>query len=220
MRRDGWQELTPNDSPYFGDTNVTYDHCIQNTMFIPYDRRNPDIIPNNTFITPPPPPPIVPYLVEQPYLIYNKNNEFVGFSWNYGQSINLCFTYSPFFPLVLPNGIHTTLSKYISDKAIKVTIYNFRMEEMFTSVAESNDALKSVFIRIDSERSLEMVRGLYYLQAEVYTEDKKDDGSDLSPDGEVTNEFYTELSSFQEAEKQEKQRLILIDPTDLFLQVL
>lgn len=166
-----------------------HDHCIHHSMFVSFDTQNPDIIPNNTYNHYPPPPPPPPHLVDQPYLIYNMKNEFIGFYWYYGETINLNFVYNPMFPLVLPLGQTVPFYKFIEGKTIKVTIYNFRMEEIASNLIPPEAELKSISIRIDPELSQKMVRGLYYMQAEIYTEkddsEKEDDSQSDTTDADI-----------------------------------
>lgn len=138
-------------------------------MFWGYDMRDPDSIPNNTWPPLPPPPPPAIYYIKQPYLLFNCWGEFIGFSWYHGEEVTLGFSYDPDMIFITPAGEQTTFGRYISDKVIKVSLLNWRMEELAVNEIPAGEENKPLKLDIDSELAKKLERGLYFMNIIVYS---------------------------------------------------
>ena len=155
-------------------------------MFESYDATNPNDMPNNMYPPLPPPPPIPVYYVKQPYILYNQFGDFIGFSWYYGDAVTLEFSYDPDMIFITPDGSQTTFGEYLVDKTIQVRILNWRLQEVLTNVIAAESESKAMKIDITPSDSAKIVRGLYYLEIKVQSEDDTTNDADslivLSPD--------------------------------------
>lgn len=66
--------------------------------------------------------------------------------------------------------VYVSAEDFLSDKNLQVTIYNFRMEPIYTKIYEGST---QIIFPIDLELSKKMKRGIYYCELSVFNDDMK-----------------------------------------------
>lgn len=133
-----------------------------NTMFENYRMTPSNYIPTNTKSAVLENPP------KFPLVLYNKFDEPIGFTWNYGDTVVLKF-------ITEGNVVYDELGftedaqTYLSDKMFNLTVYNDRYE----AVAQCKcDAGISVEILSDGFYPKTLVKGVYHLKLELLDEEE------------------------------------------------
>lgn len=98
------------------------------------------------------------------YLRYNKN--FKGF-WNYGDTIELSFNLKK---------VDCDEEDYFLDKKLKITFFNFRMEQVYELIPDQFDVVeddyRKLIINLNSEISKTIFkRGTYFFSVQVVSND-------------------------------------------------
>lgn len=110
---------------------------------------------------------VVPQQVKYPLVSYNKFDEPIGFTWNYGDSIYLEFN-------TTGNVVYDELGytedaeMYLQGKKFKLNVYNVRGEVCAQCEC---DARTQVRILSDSFYPDSLVKGVYHLQLTLIDED-------------------------------------------------
>lgn len=132
------------------------------SMFDNYEYIPEGYTPNNTkYYT------VVPYQVKYPLISYNKFDEPIGFTWNYGDSVYLEFN-------TTGNVVYDELGytedaeRYLSGKKFKLNVYNVRGEVCAHSEC---DAGTKVRILSDSFYPDTLVKGVYHIKLTLIDEE-------------------------------------------------
>lgn len=152
-------------------------------MFDNYNNLNKPMPPASNICPPPPFKPIQPKL---PYEEYNADGELVGYFWGYGDTINLEFLLDGYVTIDEADT-YIEARDFIKNKDIKITIYNFRHEEVASQEFKGNDYQNPTYsraINVDAK-----THGIYYIYSETenggsYT------GVDLPQDYQVGTIYY------------------------------
>ena len=104
-------------------------------------------------------PDIRPCIPTKPLEIYNAKNEFIGYGWDYGDSIILEFITTGEVTFDTEKGdYYEDAAAYLEGKTFNFKIYNFRYEVVFDATV---DAATDVKIEINKENSENLVKGTY-----------------------------------------------------------
>ncbi len=138
------------------------------TIFDNYANISDSYIPTNTETINNDCSKLDPCKAKIPFADYNAAGELVGYWWYYGDTLNLEFTISG--EVIVDQGTdetstYTTAEDYLSDKQVKVCLYNFRMELIDTKVF---DGATTITYEIDEELSKKLVKGVYYCSLSIY----------------------------------------------------
>ena len=133
-------------------------------MFTNYENLSADYIPSNlskAHFKPISYSKLLKTELTKPYELYNAKNELEGYYWYYGDTIELDFSIDG--EVLGINGEHTgqyvTAADYLLNKIATLTIYNFRMEAIYT---KTSNAAEEISLTIDPELSQKLLRGIYY----------------------------------------------------------
>lgn len=96
-------------------------------------------------------------LVKKPLAYYNAKDEFIGYSWNYGDSIMLEFNTSG---EVQYNdlGVWEDAATYLQDKVMILELFDFRCDLVYKSALNSGVCVKFL---LDENVSKRLVKGVY-----------------------------------------------------------
>ena len=138
-------------------------------MFTSYQNLSENYIPNNLAKDKRIPcsyTKLNPCELTRPYELYNAKNELEGYYWYYGNTINLEFEIDGEVLDIQGNGTgeYVPAAEYLADKIATISIYNFRMETIYT---KSIQASENLLIEIDSELSKKLLKGIYYCSLEI-----------------------------------------------------
>lgn len=118
-------------------------------------------------------PDIRPCIPTKPLEIYNAKNEFIGYGWDYGDSIILEFITTG--EVVYEDmdegkvaGSSEDAETYLKNGKFNFKIYNFRYEVVFDATI---DAATDVKIEINKENSEKLVKGTYTFILSLIKED-------------------------------------------------
>lgn len=102
-------------------------------------------------------PDIRPCIPTKPLEIYNAKNEFIGYGWDYGDSIILEFITTGEVTFTDATE-YMDADEYLKGKTFNFKIYNFRYEVVFDATV---DAATDIKIEINKENSEKLVKGTY-----------------------------------------------------------
>lgn len=134
-------------------------------LFENYENIPSSYIPNN--ICPPRQAPSIP---KTPLAQYNAKGDFVGYTWSYGDEVNLKFLISGNVTYdnndILPEvykvdgagGIYQEAEDYLEGKFFEFTLFNFRGEAIWRGYQKAS---ASTIFYIDRKCSKGLVPGIY-----------------------------------------------------------
>lgn len=129
--------------------------------------ENYDYIPG-TFIPCNPCPPKIDFTtLKKPLTYYNAKDEFLGYAWNYGDSIVLEFTTTGEVQYN-EDEVWEDAATYLEGKKIHLDIFDFRYEVVFDATA---DASTVVTFLIDETSSKRLVKGVYTFRLTLIDEE-------------------------------------------------
>lgn len=134
-------------------------------IFDSYKLTPKDHIPNNLDK---PADYIAPPQLKRPLVLYNKFDEPIGLTWNYGDSVGLSFTTTGF---VIPDDEGTTsitAEQYLEDKTFKIYFLDWRYNIVASYEAPAATQLDISTKSFDISK---LVRGNYYLTLELVDAD-------------------------------------------------
>lgn len=125
--------------------------------------------------------------VDSPYAIINVNNDLLGYSWNYGDVLNLQFQLigkfnaennTPIYFISnnkekLPDEPQVTqidVSEFIKGKTATMELLNFRQEVIYT---ETVDASEVLVLNINSDFYNKVNKGVYTLNIYLESEESR-----------------------------------------------
>lgn len=149
------------------------------TIFDNYQNLNQEYIPNNLPNCPPKvkcseESKLEPCLPNKPYEQYDAKGNLIGYWWYYGNTITLDFditgevTYEG-------NDKYLTPDEFLKDKEIKLEVFNFRFEKIFSKVynykmMKQEDGRIAVIFDILPDLANQLVKGIYYVSLTVWKE--------------------------------------------------
>lgn len=129
--------------------------------------ENYDYIPG-TFIPCNPCPPKVDFTqVRKPLAYYNVKDEFLGYAWNYGNSIVLEFNTTGDVQYN-EEGTWEDAETYLNGKKMHLDILDFRYEVVYDATV---DAATTVKFLIDENSSKRLVKGVYSFRLTLIDEE-------------------------------------------------
>ena len=138
---------------------------MSNNMFTNYQLTPDDYIPNNLHED-----SRIPQTPKYPLVAYDGNDQPIGYTWNYGDSVYLEFTTTGYVTYensdILPSGSSSDgfmedAETYLRGKKFKVELYDFR----YNVVAQcEGDAAPVVRVLSDSFYPQSLVKGVYQLK--------------------------------------------------------
>ena len=149
------------------------------SMFDNYENLQQNYIPNNLPCCPPKikqceESKLEPCKPNKPYEDYNAQGLLVGYWWYYGNTITLDFDIIGEVTFE-GNDKYITPDEFLKDKEIKLELFNFRFENIFSKVynykmIKQDDGRIAVILNIGPELSSQLVRGVYYISLTVWKE--------------------------------------------------
>ena len=129
--------------------------------------ENYDYIPG-TYIPCNPCPPKVDFTqLRKPLTYYNAADEFLGYAWNYGDSIVLEFTTTGDVQYN-EEGTWEDAATYLKGKKMHLDIRDFRYEVVYDATVDANTVVKFL---IDETSSARLVKGVYTFQLTLIDEE-------------------------------------------------
>lgn len=127
--------------------------------------NNYDYIPGTYIPCNPCPPKIDFSKVHGPLEYYNLKDEFIGYTWTYGDSIVLEFNTCG---EVIYEDSYEDASVYLSGKKMELSIYDFRGEVVYGFVLNAGTQVK---FYIDENSSKRLVPGVYKFRLTLIDEE-------------------------------------------------
>lgn len=132
-------------------------------LFENYENIPSSYIPNNMC-----PPRKAPCIPKAPLVQYNAKGEFVGYTWAYGDEVNLEFRITGDIEYDDSSdevGFYETVEDYLEGKYCKLTLFNFRGEAIWAGW--QNASSKTLFY-IDRKCSENLLPGIYRCKLVLY----------------------------------------------------
>ena len=131
-------------------------------MFENYDYIPGTLIPCN------PCPPKVDFTnIKKPLAYYNAKDEFLGYAWNYGDSIILEFTTTGDVQYN-EDEVWEDASTYLVGKKMHLDVFDFRYEVVFDATVDAGTVVKFL---IDENSSKRLVKGVYTFRLTLIDEE-------------------------------------------------
>lgn len=145
---------------------------MSNSMFTNYELTPDNYTANNMTVS-----SNVPVTTRYPLVAYDGNDQPIGYTWNYGDSVYLEFETTGYVTYdnsdVLPDGSSQEgfvedAETYLAGKKFRVELYNFRYEVIAWC---EGDAAPVVRVLSDSFYPQSLVKGTYQLKFTIFDEE-------------------------------------------------